>query len=108
MKYRPHRGQLSDSMDEMVELKDRAALVEHLRADLAKWGVVITDADVKVEPYGRDDRVHWDTHIVTIRNKPLIRKNGETLLNRKTGEPVLFFNMGPDYFGAVGFTDGPA
>lgn len=102
MKYRPHRGQLSDSMDEMVELKDRAALVEHLRADLAKWGVVITDADVKVEPYGRDDRVHWDTHIVTIRNKPI----GD--IKTKDGKPVLFFNMGPDYFGAVGFTDGPA
>lgn len=102
MKYRPHRRLLTESMDDMVELKDRAALVAHLAADLKKWGVDLTDADVKVEPYGRDERIHWDTHIVTIRNKPI----GD--VKTKDGTPLMFFNMPSDYFGAVGYTDGPA
>jgi hypothetical protein len=97
VKYRPHKRLLADAMAEVIELPDRAALVKHLANDLAHWGTTVGDDDVKVAPYGHDDRIGWDTHIVTIRNKQLPGGNwyfGEA--------------MGPDYFGAIGFTDSPA
>jgi hypothetical protein len=96
MKYRPHRRFLDESMAEVVDVDGRASLVEHLAADLRKWGVDLTDSDVRVSPYGRDDRIGWDTYIVTIRNKQL------------SGGSWFFGAMGPEYFGAIGFTDGPA
>jgi hypothetical protein len=100
MKYRPHRGSLADAMAAVVELPDRAALIAHLAAELRPWGYMVEDADVRVEPYGFDARIGWETYIVTVRNKRLV----ETIGDR------WFFGAqwGPDYFGAVGFTDGPA
>lgn len=99
MKYRPQRRFLDEAMAEVVELKDRAALVKHLAKDLSDWGYQITDADVIVESYGSgyDERIGWNTHIVTIRNKEC----------GKSGSWYFGKEMGPDYFGAVGFTDGP-
>lgn len=55
------------------------------------------DSDVRVEPYSYDKRINWDTHIVTVRNKEI-----------SSGKWYFGERMGPDYFGAVGFTDGPA
>ena len=61
MKYRPHRGSLKDSMREVVELPSIDALKEHLR--LMGW----PDGVVLIEKYGGfDDRIGWDTYIVTI------------------------------------------
>lgn len=97
MKYRPHRRLLSEAMDEVVEVAGRAGLVAHLADDFAAWGYQLDEADVKVEPYGHDDRIGWDTHIVTIRNKQV--RGGIWYFGKK---------MGPLYFGAIGFTDGPA
>jgi hypothetical protein len=79
MKYRDNRGSLSRSMDTVQEFKDRAELVAYLAEDLAHYGVTVSDADVKVEPYLYDGRIDWDTYIVTVRG-----------------------------FGVAGFTDGPA
>ncbi len=96
MKYRPHRAHLDESMKEVVELHDRAALVAHVARDLGKWGYELTDADLRVEPYVFDERVGWDTHIVTIRNKQV--------------RPGIWFfgsHVSKDFFGAIGFTDGP-
>jgi hypothetical protein len=97
MKYRPRRGTLADAMAEVIELPDRAALVAHLAAELRPWGYVVEDADVRVEPYWFDNRIGWDTHIVTLRNKQL-------------GPGFWFFGgrSGVDVFGAIGYTDGPA
>jgi hypothetical protein len=97
MKFRPHRGSLHNSMDDIVVLPDRAALVAHLSHDLGRWGYQLDASDLRIEPYIFDERNGWDTHIVTIRNKQIL-------------PGVWFFSshVGPDYFGAIGFTDGPA
>lgn len=96
MKFRPHRGGLSEAMREVVELPDRAALVAHLAKNLARWGYRLTDTDMRVSPFGFDDRIKWDTHVVTIRNK-------------KVGKGLWFFgdHASPNHYGVVGFTDGP-
>jgi hypothetical protein len=101
MKYRPHRGTLDEAMAAVVELPDRAALIAHLAADLRPWGYVVEDIDVQVEPYCFDDRIGWDTFLVTLRNKRLVEPI--------TGDRWFFgAEWGPDFFGAIGFTDGAA
>ena len=77
-KYRDQRGQLDDSMATLQILPDRAALIAHLRSiyDPQRFGEW-DDADVEVKPYCYDERIGWDTYIVTLQG------------------------------GGVGFTDGP-
>jgi hypothetical protein len=97
MKFRRHwmGALLDESMDKMIELPDRAALVAYLAADMKPWGYQLTDADVLVQPYGVDARIGWDTHIVILRNK-------------QVGRGVWYFGRpDPDYWGGIGFTDGP-
>jgi hypothetical protein len=67
--FRPHRGELADAMDEVVELPSFAALVAHLNhLHREEYG----PDRVKVEPYGIDGkpsfdrRVGWHTYIVTV------------------------------------------
>lgn len=84
MKFREHRGRLTDAMTTVVELTDRAALDEYLRKWFADYCAAIDLPcgplpAVQVKPYAFDDRIGWDTHIVVIEG-----------------------------IGPVGFTDGPA
>lgn len=79
MRFREHRGGLAESMATEVELAGRDALVVHVRALLELWGICVRDCAVHVEPYAYDERVGWDTYIVTL-----------------------------DGYGVVGFTDGPS
>jgi hypothetical protein len=59
IKFRPQRGSLQDSMVECVVLpRSLNALAEHLQCKVE---------EVKVESYFRyDDRVNWDTFLVTV------------------------------------------
>ncbi len=83
-------------MAEVVDFADRAALIKILAQGMSEVGYDLHDDDVSVEPYARDERIGWNTHIVCIRNKKL-----------KSG--VWYFGkaMGPNYYGAHGWTDGP-
>lgn len=66
-------------MTTVVWITDRAMLVRHIRKILAPFGIAVANTDVTIEPHGAfDDRIGWDTHIVTIKDH-----------------------------GVVGFTDGP-
>lgn len=75
-RYRDHRGSLVDSLATLIEVADRDALVAHLRGLYGRFETVDAES-VKVRPYCYDERIAWDTYVVTL--------NG----------------------GAVGFTDGP-
>lgn len=72
-KYRPQRGSLAEAAAEVVEISDFIDLVRHLRSQLPNASL----NNVTVEPYGFDQLIGWNTHIVCV--------NGE----------------------ACGFTDGP-
>jgi hypothetical protein len=62
MKYRPHRGSLDSAMSEMVELEPTlGALAVHLK---------VPPDTIKVEPYGYDKRIDWDTYMVLIWGVP--------------------------------------
>lgn len=76
--YRDHRGGLADSMDTVRKVSSRQELIDYLRRDLSAWKFEFPDEAVKIEPYGYDARINWDTYIVTVEG-----------------------------FGPVGFTNGP-
>lgn len=63
---RRHRGGLAESMATVQPVASRAELVALVQRDLGEWGVAVDPAAVHVEPYVYDDRIGWDTHLVTI------------------------------------------
>lgn len=66
MKFREHKGGLEASMRTAVWLKDRADLIRHVQWLLRGYGIEIDPALLKVAPYGFDNRIGWNTHIVTL------------------------------------------
>jgi hypothetical protein len=78
-KYRPHRGSLDKALAEMVEVDTLAQLVEHMRKSAPSWyprDELPNLMNTKVEPYGYDHRIDWDTHIVTVNGSPWGFTNG--------------------------------
>lgn len=68
--YRPHRGTLADSMREVIEVADLAMLVRQMCRSVESWyppEELPTIETTRVEPYMFDDRIGWDTHIVTVK-----------------------------------------
>jgi hypothetical protein len=75
---RENRPTINESMSTVLEIEGREQLVRHIFDTLEKKGVVVTDQMIHVTPYGFDDRINWDEHIIVV-----------------------------DRFGVFGFTDGP-
>jgi len=69
-KYREHRGTLSESMETVKEFHSRSDFVKYLQNDFDKeFGVGEVDLnEVKIKKYsdGIDERIGWDTHIVSL------------------------------------------
>jgi len=82
--FRPHRGTLEESMKAVVEIKNKQDLVIKIIDDLSdfKHDLLINTDTVIIKPYTRDNRIDWNTHIVTIEgygvlgftNNPLLEK----------------------------------
>lgn len=66
IKYRQHSGGLKESMQEIVEIKTKGDLVRILLENYAPYITNITLDNVHIKPYGYDERIDWDTHVVTI------------------------------------------
>lgn len=72
IKYRPHRHLLADSMHEMREVDSFAELVRCMRSEVQSWypaDQLPTEDNTAVKPYCRDDRIGWDTYIVTVNGQ---------------------------------------
>jgi hypothetical protein len=63
---REHRGSLDDSMATAKPCATRAELLARVRESLAPYAREVPDEALHVEPYGRDERIGWDTYLVTI------------------------------------------
>jgi hypothetical protein len=63
-KFRPHRGSLEEAMQEVVELETAQDLIDHLESQYEHLDA--SAPTINVEPYGYDNRIDWDTHIVSI------------------------------------------
>jgi len=68
MRFREHRGPLTDAMATVVELPDRDALIAHCRALLNASGFEFADEALKIASYASDPRIGWDPQsLVTIQ-----------------------------------------
>lgn len=61
---REHRGGLSESMATAQAVRDKAELVEIIRR--GHYGAAVQPDQVHIEPYGYDDRINWDTYLITV------------------------------------------
>jgi hypothetical protein len=78
--YRPHRGSLADSMREVVEVNDFPQLVRHMRREVESWypeDQLPTEESTKLEPYGFDRRIGWETFLVTVDGQAWGYTNGK-------------------------------
>jgi hypothetical protein len=57
--FREQRGSLTESLDTILPLQNRAELIAHLRRVLAPLPVI--DEEVVVRHYCFDERIRWDT-----------------------------------------------
>jgi hypothetical protein len=79
--FRPHRRLLADAMKEVVELSDKNALVSHIANGwkyFPNHGYDFNHDTINVKPYGFDDRIGWDTYIVTYKKGNHIHVEGFT------------------------------
>jgi len=73
MKVREHRGSLEDSMRTCFEVQNKTELVEAIEAILH---CEVKADDVAIESYTYDDRIHWDTYLITIKGQVFGFSNG--------------------------------
>jgi hypothetical protein len=66
MKLREHRGLLTDSMETCIEIEPTRDALESAIKESLLYFFHFEKKNIHVEPYGYDDRIKWDTHIVTI------------------------------------------
>ena len=66
MIFREHKGGLYESMQTCINVKDIDELYNVLSSRLSKYGYKFTSDQLSIKPYGYDERIGWDTHIVTI------------------------------------------
>ena len=62
IKYRMHRGGLSESMETVTEVSSMKELICVVEKQFDAKVV-----DLNIEFYGHDDRINWDSHIVTAK-----------------------------------------
>lgn len=74
VKFREQRGGLEESMATVVELENRAQLVDYVAAIFkGQW---IDPEKLDVIPQGIDDRIGWDTFIITLDGQAIGFTNG--------------------------------
>ena len=67
MRYRDHKGSLSDSMDTTIEVNSSAEIINHLNKFYSQFGKEVEE--IKFEYCGLDKRIDWDTYYVLARLK---------------------------------------
>jgi len=76
IKFRPAASSapLDEIMELVFELPDREALLEYLQDKYDFIGA--TAENVRVQAYGYDHRIDWDTHLVTVAGSAVLFCDG--------------------------------
>ena len=61
--FRWHRGSLAESLETIREFKSYAELLRFVQEDMFPWGIEVTS--LTFEHSGIDDRIGWDTWLVS-------------------------------------------
>ncbi len=79
MKVRPAAGMgmtIDEAMARVFEIKDRPGLIAYLKENFYWWGP--TDTNVTIEHYGFDERIGWDTYLISVNgNAALFADRGD-------------------------------
>jgi len=78
VKFRHHRSMLDEAMKTVFEVVSREELVNRLNATFS-YGMPIRVEDIEVKPYGFDERIGWETYIVTDKGNAIGFTNGPLL-----------------------------
>lgn len=70
MIFRPQRGSLAESMNEAVTINSKKTLAAYLDEPIT---------DIQVRMYGYDERINWNTWLVTVRGDAVGFTNEEVL-----------------------------
>lgn len=74
MKIRPHASALEESMERVTEVKDLRALLEYVKREFGFLNP--TDTNIEFAPYSFDQRIGWDTYLITVDGKPVLLCDG--------------------------------
>lgn len=76
MKVRPAASMLplDEAMEQVVDIPDKDSLLAFLKEQYAFWSP--TEENVTVQPYGRDERIGWDTHLICVAGKAALFSDG--------------------------------
>lgn len=77
IKIRPAAGlgtTIDEAMLRIVEIKNRAELLEYLEKEYDFWQP--TSKNVEIKHYCYDKRIDWNTYLVTIDGKAAVFANG--------------------------------
>ena len=72
IKYRPHCGGLDEAMERVVNISSIEELITHIDPFFGA-----TPENVTIEPYGWDERIDWDTHLVCVDNNAIGYTDGK-------------------------------
>jgi hypothetical protein len=100
MLFRDHKGALADSMATVYYVRDRQHFIEIMRDRLSPWQREVPDEDITIEPYGFDDRIAWDSHIVTLSGYGVLGFTNGPLAPSLSETPALRFRERLDGTGA--------
>lgn len=65
--YRPHRGALADAMEELKEFDTYEEMLDYIQKEHKIDGNFAFDKEeIYISYYGYDDRIDWETYIVTV------------------------------------------
>ncbi len=77
MQIRVQRGGLSDSLRTTMDIEPTAkAIAEYLRLQWGGLGYGVDENKITVEPYGFDNRIQWNTHIVLLDGRAVAFTDG--------------------------------
>ena len=75
-KFRFQRGSLADSLKTVVDIKSKEDLYALLKE---AYGGIFSIDNIAIKPHGYDNRIGWNTHIVTINNNAIGYTDGMLL-----------------------------
>lgn len=77
MKVRPASSflGLGESMERVSEVADAAAL-KRLLIERYIFPQDLSDDRITIEPYARDDRIGWDTHLICVDGNAVLFSDG--------------------------------
>lgn len=71
VKFRFHRGGLKEAMETVIEVGNKEelkqAIIQHYKDNNIEEFTPDVE-NITIEPYGYDNRIDWDTYIVSIPN----------------------------------------